>query len=422
MTIKAFRNQRINDQTLVIGIDVAKKTHVAAAALPGGGASKVLSFKNTRAGLENLDVWMRKLQAACGAIHLVIALEPTGHYGKALVEWLTDRGYEVRLVSPLHTKRAKELLDGSPRKTDAKDAAVIADLARDGKSRRWVVLPEVFQALRYLVTLHHRLAESRAAVFNQLHRVTDLLFPELMSIFRDFRSKALRKLLRQSLTPQGLVKLGLEQVAELLKQSGRGRVPAGKALAAFEAAKTSIGVKVGQTALCFELKMLLDQADTFDTQIAMTEEEMAFQLRQVDYAEHLLAIPEVSVVTAAILCGELGDLRNYERPEQVLKMAGLSLYEQSSGQLKGRDRITKRGRPRVRQVLHLVVLRMVKSGKALHDWFTHHKEKQSGAALLVEAARRLLRAIFVSVKKEVPFQLERFVPRVPGTTVTSLAA
>lgn len=423
MTIEAFRKQRFNENTLVIGIDVAKNLHVAAADTAGVARTpKPLPFKNTRSGFESLETWMQQLQARSGATRLVVALEPTGHYGKPLVEWLTSKGHEVRLASPLHTKRAKELLDGSPRKTDAKDAAVIADLARDGKTRPWVVLSEPFQALRYLVTLRHRLVEQRAAGFNQLHRVMDLLFPELLSLFRDFRSKTLRALLRLAPTPRNIVALGSERIAELFKHCGRGRVASSKALAVHEAARTSVGVQSGHSALCFELGMLLDQVDALDTQISQVEAQMAASLREVEYAEHLLAIPEVGAVTAAILCGELGDLKNYAHPEQVLKMAGLSLHEQSSGQLKGRDHLTKRGRPRLRQAIHLVVLRMVKQGKALHAWFSAHKEKKAGASLLVVAARKLLRAIFVSVKKEVPFQLERFVPRVPGTTVTSLAA
>lgn len=423
MTIKAFRKFRLNNDTLVVGIDVSKRVHVAAADLPDGQrAPKPLVFHNTRAGFESLDGWLQQLVKRHGFGHVVVALEPTGHYAKALVEWLSKRGYELRAVSPLHTHRAKEMLDGSPLKTDSKDAVVIADLARQGKTHRWVELAEVFQALRYLVTLRHRLVEERAAVYNQLHRTLDLLFPELTSILKDFRTKTVVALLRQAPTPEKVVALGLEGLTQLFKTVSRGRLKPAKAKAVYEAAEASIGVTCGQAALSFEQAMLLDQLEELNNKIEKVEAKMVAYLGEVEYAKALSAVPEIGPVTAAILCGELGDLRDYDRPEQVLKMAGLTLCEHSSGQLKGRKRITKRGRPRVRQAIYLAVLRMVKSGKALHDWYQAHLEKKSGANLLVKAAKRLLRAIFVSVKKEVPFQLERFVPRVPGTPVTSLAA
>ena len=82
------------------------------------------------------------------AMHVAVALEPTGHYAETLVRWLATRAVPTFSVQPLHTHRAKVLLDGSSRKTDAKDAEVVAMLFRQGFARPYRVPIGPFAVLR----------------------------------------------------------------------------------------------------------------------------------------------------------------------------------------------------------------------------------------------------------------------------------
>ena len=52
-------------------------------------------------------------------------------------------------------------------------------------------------------------------------------------------------------------------------------------------------------------------------------------------------------MTATVIISEIGDIRRFQDPRQILKMAGLSLRENSSGKLKGKTTISKRGRKRL---------------------------------------------------------------------------
>ncbi|WDZ63510.1 transposase [Paenibacillus polymyxa] len=47
----------------------------------------------------------------------------------------------------------------------------------------------------------------------------------------------------------------------------------------------------------------------------------------------------------------MGDLRGYEHGQQIIRLAGLNLKENSSGKKKGKSSITKRGRARLRALL-----------------------------------------------------------------------
>jgi len=59
-----------------------------------------------------------------------------------------------------------------------------------------------------------------------------------------------------------------------------------------------------------------------------------------------LSIPKVAAVTAAVFLGSIGDPRAYDAGAQIVRVAGLSLVERSSGVLHGTKRISKRGRGR----------------------------------------------------------------------------
>lgn len=91
------------------------------------------------------------------------------------------------------------------------------------------------------------------------------------------------------------------------------------------------------------------------------------------------------------------DLSRYEHGQQIIRLVGLNLKENSSGKHKGKSTITKRGRSRLRALLFRCVLPLVAKNqefKALHHYFTTRsenplKKKQSMIALCGKLIRVL---------------------------------
>lgn len=403
-------------QPLIVGIDIAKHKHVAVALTER--PSKPFVIGNHRAGFNDFKTW---LDAQAGGRPVIIGLEPTGHYGKALEEWLSQQHAELRMVSGLLTKRAKEMLDGLPLKTDEKDARVIADLVRQGKSRPVRSSSGLFENLRYLAELHARLGVERTALLNRLHRLVDLLFPELASFFAKLNSPTCLAVLKVAPTPRAVVTLGLADLTDLLKRAGRGRACAEKAKRIVAAAEQSIGCLRGQEALLLDLELLLPRLDELNTQRKRVEQEMKKALSQVDYAPRLLEIRGLGVVTLAVLLGELGDLRNYRHWKQVVKMAGLTLVESSSGKKAGPRHISKRGRPLLRKLLFMAALRMFASGLPLHSLYQRLGKTKAGSQVAVAGMRRLLQTMHSLVKHNQSFSQARFdsQPAKPGAKLAA---
>lgn len=422
MAIKAQHPMRFNDTVLVIGVDIAKRSHVAVAQVYEGKVSKPLAFANSRTGFEQLLAWMDQMTARFGTKGIVIGLEPTGHYWKPLAEWLRRHGNEVRLVPPVFTHRAKELIDGSPLKSDSKDAHVIADLVRQGKSRALTNQDNVFQELRSLSECRHRLVKERLSLVNRLHRLLDMLFPELPALFHRLDCPTVRALLKVAATPDEILTLGIEPLTRLLRSASHGNLGQARAEELRQAASQSIACQERVAPLRMELPFTLTKLDLVASQVEQVEQQMVVTLKQVDYASHLLSIPGIGVITVAIILGEVGDLRGYRHARQVIKKAGLNLYEKSSGQHQSQHHITKRGRAELRRVLFMAVLRMFGAKGAFREYYQRMVKTKAKTKIAVAAMRRLLSTIFALVRDGSRFESERLLGSSGRTEKTQMVA
>ncbi len=76
---------------------------------------------------------------------------------------------------------------------------------------------------------------------------------------------------------------------------------------------------------------------------SITQHLVKFVQTSVEY-EWLSTVPELGDTTIIELLADIGSFSHYEDPHQLMKLAGLTLRENSSGQNKGQKRISKRGR------------------------------------------------------------------------------
>jgi transposase len=192
-----------------------------------------------------------------------------------------------------------------------------------------------------------------------------------------------------------------------------------------EKAKESIGLTQGLQMARKELQFLLTQYNVLQAQIEQVMECVKELVEQINGAKAMLTIPGVGLVTVAGFLAEVGDLSSYDHPNQIQKLAGLNLKENSSGKHKGKSQITKRGRPRLRGLLYRCVLTMVAKNpqfKAIHAYNTHRvnnplKPKQSLVALCV----KLIRVLFTLGTKRVPYDPGKLLGPVRQALLTQAA-
>jgi transposase len=153
-----------------------------------------------------------------------------------------------------------------------------------------------------------------------------------------------------------------------------------------------------------ELKQALDGMALVEMRLKEVEEAQSKALEQVSYAPLLLGIPGLGIVTVATILGETGDLRDYRDAESVIKFAGYNLYTIASGSFRGRTRITKRGRPLLRQQLYLAACRMSKIGAPLGTFSRRLSDRKAGPVVMVGGCRKLLRLMVAIVRDGRPYE------------------
>lgn len=399
-------SQYVSPNTLIIGIDIVKQVHFVKMMLDG---MQIASFKLYNEGSAFMSLLQKiqqvKNQHQCTAS--LIGMEPTGHYWLPLAYFLQAHKQPFVIVKPSHVRWSKELADNSPLKTDPKDAGVIAGLVRQGTYHS-AYLPEgVYAHLRQLTAMRYHKKDQIAATKNVLHRILDVLFPEFVTLFSDITGKTARQLLREAPTPLQMQALGIKRLTTLIQKASNRRLSKAKAQAVLEAAHTSIGVRQAIDSACIELRQTLDLLDLLNNQLQEIEAQLLNHLQNIPQAEYMCSIPGLGPITVASILGETGPFTAYDASEKLIKLAGLNLFEISSGHKKGRRRIAKRGRSRLRRILYTAILPLIIHNPIFNE--TYHRFKEAGKPnqkAFVALCSKLLRILFALVNKQEVFHTD----------------
>lgn len=417
--MKNRTNQRLEEikpGTLIVGVDVAKSVQWARFVdYRGIEIGKAVSFQNNRQGFESIEARIREISNTKAVRFsfekVIIGMEPTGHYWKALANYMMKAGFKVVGVNPYHTKKSKELDDNSPTKCDKKDAITIARLVKDGRYFDPYLPEEEYGELRGLTNARVSVMKRRSAIKNTITAILDEYFPEIWTVFKNpLKGKTSRHILRNCPFPVSILAKGEEGVLAEIKRAVKKTVGVRKVRQLITAAKVSVGVRYGLEAAKLRLNWLLDELQLIEKQLSEVEQEMEKMLHKIGYAELLLGIKGVGVVTAASFLGEVGNPLRFQNARQIANYAGYNLVEDSSGKNKSGTCISKRGRKQLRSVLYQMAFTMVCSNaemKALYRYLTTRKinplkKKQA----LVVVSKKIITVIYILLKKQETYKPE----------------
>ncbi|ACT03204.1 IS110 family transposase [Paenibacillus sp. JDR-2] len=398
------QNQRIQQITtshLVIGIDMAKETHVAQATNFRGivVSKRHLSFSNSIEGFEKLNRWMTELLQKQRLKRLIIGMEPTGHYWFNLANWLSDKGLHVVMVNPATTKRNKENRDNSPSKNDPKDALTIADSVSRGFYYEYTRQSLLFQRLKTIMSDREFWVTNSVRLQNRIVRWLDIRFPEYPSVFKDWTCKRSLATLKTFPCPQDLENYRVPDVIDAWRvhmQRAGGSTGFEKAAQLIARAKCSVGEQAAAEEAKADLRRLIEEFERVTTMLEQIEMDIEVLLSEIPMAQQLRTIKGLGkIFTAAILAGT-GDLRQYAHGRQVMRKAGLNLAESSSGRRKGKIVLSKRGDSALRKYLYLATVQLVWNNPVFRHLHEHNvqekkmKKQQSIFKLIGKLARILV--------------------------------
>jgi len=283
-----------------VAFDVSKRKH--AVAIADGGRGGEVRFRgevaNSPAAVERLT---RKLAGRYGKLHFCYEAGPTG-YG--LHRQIAALGHACLVVAPaLIPKRPGERV-----KTNRRDAVTLARLHRAGELTGLWVPDAVHEAVRDLV-------RAREAAADDL---------------RHKRQRLLSFLLRDGRVFSGAGHWTLAHRRWLARQS-------------FEDPAQQIVVQEAIDAIEDALQPLRRR----EQQLA----QIVPSWSMAPVVEAYQAMRGAAVVVAVTFVAEIGDVRRFDTPRQLMSLLGLVPAESSTGQRVRRNGLTLAGNRRARRVL-----------------------------------------------------------------------
>ena len=400
-TKQAEQRLRAQSAAAVVGVDAGKFTHCLVVRPHGGRDSRPVSFAATRQGFEEAIERIRALSGGASPADILVGIEFAGVYGFTLAHFLHRHGFAVVSVLAAHTKRWKEVMHNQALKTDQKDAATITDLLSMGQYVAFPFLQPAYAELRYLVSARGSLCTQRGSALNRLKSVLQVVWPEYEQVFPKFQYVTPLKLLARYPGPDDLLAAPKRQVLKRIREISRGHLGERTYQELRDSAEHTVGLPIARGALQGEIPLLIQQIELYDQQMDQLETRMAEVLQGLPEAECLLTIPGVAPVSAAVFLGLVGDPQAYESSAQVLKLAGLSLVERSSGVQKGQVHLSKRGKPDLRRQMFMLALAAVRGDGIYHQRFQNRLARKGNAkrSILVALSRDMLCLMF-SIAKE----------------------
>ena len=383
-----------------VGIDIAKRRHVAA--VRGGSGEDVggtLGFANDAEGFESLARWLGELGVGPG--NSVVAMESTAHYWIALYAWLDERGFGQAVVNPILTEAFRGATSVRKTKTDASDAASIAEFARFKGLEPQGGSPEATEGLRRVTRFRAELVRQRTALKNRARAIADRLFPELSGLFSTRDSATERALLREFGSASAIAGTDIRRLTRVIAEASRGRLGRAKAEEVKAAARRSVAPGWAEDALAFEISSVLRLVDHMDEEIAALEAEAA-ELADAEPFALLQTIPGVGPVGAATILAEVGDAERFAEPKKLVAYAGMDASVRDSGESvgKGGRHMSKRGSSYLRYALMVSADAARRADPYFGDYYDAMRARGKHHYVAVSGVARKLCGVILAVMKE----------------------
>jgi transposase len=204
--------------------------------------------------------------------------------------------------------------------------------------------------------------------------------------------------------PESIISMDIDSLTMILKTVSYGKLGQERARELFEAAENSIGMNEGKASILLELRHLISSIENKDRYIDSLEKQMNYYLEKIPYSHNILSIKGIGQITVAGLIGEVGDFKEFNTISEIMKLAGLDLYEVSSGKHQGQRHISKRGRSLMRKLLFLAAINAVRMNGIMHREYTQMLDRgMPKIKALTAISRKLLRLIFALVRNNTVF-------------------
>ena len=399
----------ITEKTLVVGIDVGSQVHYARAFdwRNFEYSKKAFAFSNDEEGFMAFKNWMNEIAEKHQKEVIIPGMEPTGHYWFSLGAFLQNNGMRVVHVNPHHVKKSKELDDNNPNKNDRKDPKTIAALVNEGRFSYPYIPTGIYAEIRNLSNLRFQTQEEITRIKNRLARWFSIYFPEYKDVYGNLDAVSGMMILKEAPLPADIVKLGVEGINKIWRDAKLRAVGMKRAKTLVNKAEHSIGSHEAEEAARVELGILLNDYEMYNLRMEELMKTIEEKLQEIPYIDKLMEIKGIGMITICGFIAEVGDIRRFDNPKQLQKLAGYAIVSNDSGKHNGESHISYRGRKRLRYVLYEAAISLIGKNpefKEVHNYYlTRDKNPLKKMQSVIAVACKVIRVFYMMLTKGISY-------------------
>jgi transposase len=383
------------------GVDVGKEEHHCVVIDAEGKQLLSRRVRNDEPELARLLSDVRDKAAGDG---LTWAVDLNTGGAALLIALLVQADQRLLYLTGRQVNRASGMYKGEG-KTDARDAAIIADQARIRRDIG-VLRPgdEVAIDLRILTARRTDLVADRTREINRLRAQLLEVSPALARAF-DLTCKGPLVLLTGFQTPQAIRQTGVEGLTAWLRS--RHVVKAAALARAAIAAATRQSVSLpGEKLAATMVARLAQGVITLNHEVAEIDAQIEDRFHQHKHATIVISLPGMGILLGAeFLAATGGDMTAFAGTDQLAGFAGLAPAPRDSGRVSGNLKRPKRYNRSLLRVFYLstlVSLRRCAASRTFYD--RKRREGKTHKQALLALARRRVNVLWAMIRDGKHFQ------------------
>ena len=396
---------------LYVGMDIHKETHTAVLLNYLEEKLGEVKITNNLQGFHKLEKYVTKQQ---GELIPIFGLEDVTHYGRNLSIFLLDRDYSVKEVNP-SLSYMERMSYASTRKNDTWDAQCISSVLM----RRSHLLPDAnpqdyYWTMRHLVNRRNALVKASTKLMQQFHEQIQTAYPNYKGFFTELDCQTSLAFFESYPSPNYLENVSEDELGAFLRVPSHNTCSTNRARRILDlVAQETTKERDYQFARDIVIQSITRQLKAYQREIKELEKTERKMYQELGYS--LETIPGIDIVTACALVGHIGDIHRFSSPHKLANYAGVApLHFSSAG--KGKDVQNKsQGNRKLYSTLYFLAIQQIyltNKGEPRNVVYrAYFESKLSEGKTKIQALicimRKLIRVIYVMMKKKTMYQLPK---------------
>lgn len=370
---------------------------------------------HNRSSFEDLDMTLRDLTNKDAQAPEII-FEATGSYSKGLEKFLQDRSYAYCCINPLEAKT--QMAKMRRQKTDKGDAHELAKSHfKEERRETHHSKDDYYSQMRALTRYYEEVSAEKEHLFNRMHAILQLSFPELES-FCSTSSVLFLNIVQAYPHPEEVLDCSKTSLRNRIKKSTGKNISdiqaEEKRMVLIELAKNSYPAINRTDVQCQQLKDYAKRIAELNKKKAQLVKQMNELSKERKEYNILISTPGIGKATAGRIIGELGDISRFDNHKQLNAYVGIDMMRYQSGTIYMKDKINKRGNKNLRRILFYMIQTMLswrkKKNNHLVDYYDKLKtqpQRKPHKVATIACMNKFLKMLFHLVQHDLLYDYER---------------